>query len=89
VPGKPDESEAITRVFSNDPDDVMPPPDSHKVLTPKQKDLLKRWVAQGAEYQPHWAYVPLARPAAPKVNDGKWVRNPVDAFVLAELEKRS
>jgi len=86
VPGKPDESEAITRIFSDDPDDIMPPPEAHKTLTPKQKELLKRWVAEGAEYQPHWAYVQPVRWETPAVQDAKWVRNPIDAFVLASLE---
>ena len=58
VPGKPDESELIERIFSDDADDLMPPPDSHKKLTERQKEILKRWIAQGAEYQQHWAYEP-------------------------------
>ncbi|MDB5295882.1 MAG: Protein of unknown function (DUF1553)/Protein of unknown function (DUF1549)/Planctomycete, partial [Phycisphaerales bacterium] len=89
VPGKPGESEAIARILSDDPEEVMPPPDSHKTLTPNQKDVLKRWVAQGAGYQPHWAYVPLARPAVPAVKDAAWGRNPIDAFVRANLEAKS
>ena len=88
VPGKADESELVSRVFETDETLVMPPPDSHKKLTAKQKDLLKRWVGQGAVYQPHWAYITPTRPAVPAVMMANWVRNPVDAFVLAELEKR-
>ena len=65
VPGKPDESEMILRIF----DDVepMPPDEAHKKLTPKQKDLLRRWVAEGAVYEQHWAYSPLSKPALPPV----------------------
>jgi hypothetical protein len=88
VPGKPDESELVSRIFSKDADDIMPPPESQKKLTEQQKEILKRWVAEGAEYQPHWAYVPLAKTEPPKVKNAEWVKNPVDAFVLANLEAR-
>src|SRR5258706_16345622 len=57
VPGKPDESKVVEHIFASDPDEVMPPPKTHKTLTPAQKDLLTKWVAAGAEYQPHWAYI--------------------------------
>ncbi|MGC3958014.1 MAG: DUF1553 domain-containing protein [Verrucomicrobiota bacterium] len=86
IPGNPKESEAIRRVFVTD-DDLMPPEKSHKVLTAAQKDLLKRWVTQGAEYQPHWAFIAPIRPALPKVKNSKWVRNPVDQLILARLEQ--
>lgn len=65
VPGKADESELVKRLFATDEDDVMPPPDSRKHLSDAQKDILKRWVDQGAKYQPHWAYVVPTRPQAP------------------------
>ncbi len=65
VPGKPTESELIQRLHTTDPDDRMPPEESHKTLTAAQKDLLQRWIAEGAEYQGHWAYQPLKRPAVP------------------------
>ena len=86
VPGKPDESELVTRIFSRDPEEAMPPADSHKRLTAAQKDLLKRWVAEGAEYQPHWAYIKPTRPPLPAVRNKGWVRTPIDAFILKELE---
>lgn len=86
VPGKPSESEAIRRIF--DPgDDVMPPEQSHKTLSGKQKDVLKRWVASGAQYQPHWAFIAPSRPALPAVKNARWVRNPIDQFILARLER--
>lgn len=88
VPGKPDESELVKRLFTTDPDDVMPPPDSHKHLTGAQKEILKRWIAQGAEYQPHWAYVPPSRPEVPTVKNKKAVRNPIDAFIIENLEAK-
>jgi len=87
MPGKPDESEAIRRIFSTDADEVMPPLEQPHQLTPAQKDLLKRWVAAGAEYQPHWSYITPARPPLPDVKNAAWVRNPIDAFVLAKLEE--
>src|SRR5438874_10598589 len=65
VPGKPDESKLIQRIFTTDTDDLMPPPQSHKTLTPEQKQLFRRWIAQGAEYQKHWAYVPPVKPSVP------------------------
>ena len=63
VPGKPEESEIIKRIFSNDPEDIMPEKEAHKTLTPAQKELFRRWVAEGAVYEPHWAYKPLEAPA--------------------------
>src|SRR5579871_2703926 len=87
VPGKPDESELVNRIFSTAADEQMPPPAAHKTLTAAQKETLKRWIAEGAEYQPHWAYITPKRPALPAVKDAAWVRNPIDAFILAGLEK--
>jgi hypothetical protein len=88
VPGKPDKSPLVERIFSDDPTQRMPPRKSHKNLTAAQKDLLKRWIASGAEYQPHWSFIAPKRPAPPPVKKTGWVRNPIDRFVLAELEKR-
>src|SRR5436309_952923 len=86
IPGKPDESELVKRIYTTDADDVMPPPETHKTLTPEQKEMLKRWIAQGAEYEPHWAYVKPVRPAIPvqKIR----VRTPIDASFLPTLESR-
>ena len=88
VPGKPDESEALRRILSTDPDEVMPPPSTKKVLTAGQKKLIRRWIEEGAEYQPHWAFLAPVRPVVPKVKNAAWIRNPIDAFVLAKLEVR-
>lgn len=86
-PGHPQQSELIARLTTNDPDLVMPPPDSgQKPLTPEQIDLIRRWIAQGATWSAHWAYVPPVRPAIPAVKQKDWIRNPVDAFVLRKLE---
>lgn len=65
VPGKPEESELVARIDSDDPELVMPPPDSHKRLTDQQRGVLKRWIAEGAEYQGHWAYEVPVKPTTP------------------------
>lgn len=87
VPGKPEKSALVARIFAEDPDDVMPPPKSHKTLTQQQKELLRQWIAEGAEYELHWAYIAPERPALPKVQNTGWIRNPIDNFILSRLEK--
>ena len=86
VPGDPDSSVALDRIFSDDPEEVMPPPSIKKVLTPEQKELLKRWIAEGAEYEPHWSFISPKRPEAPAAKQESWVKNPIDRFILARLE---
>jgi hypothetical protein len=86
APGKPEESELVRRILSEDPDELMPPASSHKSLTQRQKELLQQWIAAGAEYQPHWSLIPPQRPPVPAVRNASWVRNPIDAFILARLE---
>lgn len=85
VPGKPDESELIARVTSSDPEARMPyhaPP-----LSAQQIDLLRRWIKHGAKWEDHWAFVAPKPQALPKVKDSDWVRQPLDRFILARLEK--
>jgi hypothetical protein len=86
VPGRPDESELVARITATDPDIVMPPPEAGEPLPAAQIDLLRRWIAAGATYEPHWAYVPPRRPALPAVRDAAWPRNEIDRFILARLE---
>jgi hypothetical protein len=86
VPGRPDASEIIARITSDDPDLVMPPPDAGERLPAKQVELLKRWIAAGATYEPHWAYVAPTRPPLPTVKDAAWPKNGIDRFILARLE---
>ena len=88
VPGSADKSTLVERIFSTDPKQVMPPPKAHKTLTAAQKEALRRWVAAGAEYQAHWSLLPPKLPALPAVKDAGWVRNPIDNFILAALEKQ-
>src|SRR5262249_20631720 len=75
------------RIFSTDADEQMPPAKSKKSLTAAEKELLKRWVAEGAEYKDHWAFSPPVRPAVPAVKNGAWAKNEIDRFVLAKLEQ--
>ena len=109
IPGKSAQSEVINRITTTNLDDVMPPPDSNRHLTPQQIATLKQWVNEGAKWGMHWAFVPPVRSEVPKV--GKKVisksviskaggrrteslmtgslitKTPIDAFVLARLEK--
>jgi hypothetical protein len=87
VPGDPGASAMLERIHSTDPDVLMPPPDSNRRLSADQKQLLDRWIRQGAEYEPHWAFVPPVRPVPPAVRQADWPRNDVDRFVLAKIEQ--
>ena len=84
VPGKPDESELIRRVTSNDSNEQMPPPKHLKPLSPKQIDTLKQWIQDGAAYETHWAFVAPQKATLPDVGQA----NPVDAFVVSHLKQR-
>jgi hypothetical protein len=86
VPGTPGSSTLLERIHSTDPDVLMPPPDSNRRLSDDQKRLLQRWIAEGAEYEPHWAFAPPVRPALPPVQRADWPRQPLDHFVLAKIE---
>ncbi|MFN8706559.1 MAG: DUF1553 domain-containing protein [Planctomyces sp.] len=91
VPGKPDESEMIRRILSEDPESVMPPPEMKKTLTPAQKKILADWIQNGAEYQQHWSYLAPVRSAVPPVPStisgqySSWPKNAIDHFVLNQL----
>src|SRR5262245_36140885 len=88
VPGRPDESALVKRVSSTDPDEQMPPPVSKKPhLTDEQIAILRRWIEQGAEYEGHWAFLPLAKVEPPQVKNESWIGNPIDRFILARLEQ--
>ncbi|MCH2615216.1 MAG: DUF1549 domain-containing protein [Opitutales bacterium] len=78
VPGDPNESELVYRIFSEDSDEVMPPPKSNHSLSDKEKELLQRWIAEGAEYENHWAYAPIERPPFESI----------DEIVTRRLEKK-
>jgi mono/diheme cytochrome c family protein len=87
VPGKTDDSVLIERITADDPSMRMPPKKSGKRLTESQIDLLRRWVAQGAPFAAHWSFIAPKRPAAPRVKNTSWPRDPLDRFILARLEQ--
>lgn len=87
VPGKPADSDLIRRILSKDADEVMPPPDTHKRVTPEQAALLQRWIAEGADYAKHWAFIPPRRAPLPPAKSSAWPRHALDRFVLARLER--
>jgi hypothetical protein len=85
-PGKLQDSELYLRITADAASGIMPPPSSHKKLTSAHKELIRRWIEQGAPWEPHWSFLPPQRPALPVVKASAWVRNPIDYFVLATLE---
>lgn len=86
-PGDLAHSAVWERINSDEAELVMPPLSSKKKLTPAEKDLIRRWIEQGAPYQKHWALETPIRPAVPEVRNKKWPRNDLDRFILARLEK--
>lgn len=86
VAGDPEDSELISRIYSDDTDIQMPPIDSGKTLSDEQKTLITAWIEQGAHYEKHWAFVAPSRPQIPRLQNENWVNNPIDSFVMARLE---
>ena len=86
-PGNPSKSELVRRITTDDTDDMMPPPESKLSLTAEEKALLTRWVAEGAEYRPHWSWAPVAAATLPLRAGTSAPSNPIDAFVRARLEQ--
>lgn len=87
VPGDPGGSELVKRIHASNPDKIMPPRDTRAPLTEREKALLERWIAQGAEWEPHWLYITPTRPEPPIEPEGEGIRNPIDAFVVARLRQ--
>ncbi len=87
VPGDPAKSEMVRRVTSENKALRMPPVYSGVKLSDREIELIRDWIAQGAKWEKHWSFIPPKRPEAPQVSDSKWVRNPIDAFVLARLDR--
>lgn len=85
-PGSPDGSGIIRRVTSTVDEDRMPPPEMGLKLNAQEVDSLKRWIETGAEYERHWAFLPVRRPSIPKVDNKSWPENEIDYFVLGRLE---
>jgi hypothetical protein len=86
VPGKPGESELVRRIHAVAEDELMPPHETKKPLTAKEKELLTRWIQAGAPYDDHWSFRPPQRAPVPEVEQEAWVRNEIDHFVLNRLE---
>ena len=87
VPGSLEKSVAWKRIVSTEQDEIMPPPDSNLTLSEDEKDILRRWIEQGAVYEAHWAFVTLPKTIeVPSPEKADWVKNPIDAFVLDSLE---
>jgi hypothetical protein len=85
VPGSPEQSLMWQRVSQDKPAKRMPPPYANKVLTADQKETIKRWIEQGATWKEHWVYTAPKRGVPPAVKDERWVRGPIDRFILAKL----
>lgn len=87
VKGKPLDSPLFKRITTKDENDIMPPPESHKQLKPEQIALIKRWIEEGAPWQPHWSFLKPERATPPATKNRKWAKNPIDNFILARLEQ--
>ena len=87
VVGKASESEIFRRITASDPDERMPPLEAGRKLTTEQVAAIGKWIDSGAQWQLHWSFVTPTRPKAPQVSNADWVRNSVDSFVLARLDK--
>ena len=87
VPGDVENSELVKRIYTEDESLMMPPPESNLALTKYEKDILKKWIEQGAEYKEHWAFIAPVKPSIPKTNNVNWAQNEIDRFVLSQLEQ--
>ncbi len=83
----PPNSEMISRVHSDDAEELMPPPNSGRIVSEYEKEILQKWIEQGAVYEPHWAFTAPQKMPLPDVKDRGWVRNEVDHFIAARLEQ--
>jgi hypothetical protein len=89
VPGDLGKSHLIKRVSSDNPDYMMPPPESKLDLAAHEIEILKRWIEQGASWKEHWAFIPPGLPEIPEVSDTEWPKNPIDNFILSRLDQQN
>jgi hypothetical protein len=89
VPGKPEDSELVFRLHSDDKDELMPPPETGKRLSAKQKKILEDWIKQGAEYEEHWSFLPIIKPSVPTKTSKTKSSHPVDRFIAKKLENET
>ena len=87
TPGKPLASELYRRITTTDPADLMPPPESNLELSAGEKELIRRWIEQGAEWREHWAFVSVADVELPSFDQTAWPKNEIDHFTLAKLRE--
>lgn len=87
VPHKPDDSELLLRIITEDETLKMPPPKSGKMIKPEQVELIRKWIEQGGEYIDHWAFTPPVKTDLPAVSDPAWQQNPIDCFILARIDR--
>ena len=86
MPGKPEASLLYKRLITDDPDELMPPPESNLALSTKEKELIRRWIIQGADWKEHWAFTQVNKPNLPKPRNSNWPKNEIDNFTLAKME---
>jgi hypothetical protein len=86
IPGKPEDSELVFRLHSDDKEELMPPPETGKRLSGKQKKILEDWIKQGAEYEEHWSFLPIDTPSVPTKSTKTKSKHPVDRFLAKKLE---
>ena len=85
--GSIESSELIHRIVSEDPSIMMPPPDSHLELTSDEKEILRKWIDQGAKYERHWAFITPVKSSMPEINSVDWPLNEIDYFILNKMEE--
>ncbi len=86
IPHQADSSALVHRIFTENADDIMPPPESNLKLEKHEKEILKKWIEQGAEWKEHWSLIPPEKTAIPAIQNESWAKNEIDYFVLAKLE---
>jgi hypothetical protein len=85
IKGSPNESLLVKLIHEKDPEVIMPPPKSHKTLKPEEISMIERWIEQGAEYESHWSFAQVKKPAIPEAG-AAWAANPIDRFIAEKLE---
>lgn len=85
VEGKSNESVLMERLLTTDEDDLMPPADFNKPLSPEQIELIRQWIDEGAQWADHWSFEPIRRPTPPEIEDEARAVNPIDHFIVAKL----
>ena len=88
IPGKPEDSELVFRLHSDDKNEIMPPPETGKRLNKKQKEILEEWIKLGANYEEHWSFLPIANPDIPTNSSKSKSDHPVDRFLAQRIENK-